>query len=152
MWETWVRSLGQEDPLEKAMATRSSTLAWKIPWMEEPGGLSPPDHKELHRTEQVHFSGLKTDGGQLSWNYTQATSFTVDLFLLCTTISPNFAKTPGILLLSDFFFLNTMLFMFWESFPFNFSLINNNYLGIIMSSAGSFAHRYVLYSTYFLWS
>ena len=39
MRETWVRSLGQEDPLEKEMATRSSTLAWKIPWMEEPDGL-----------------------------------------------------------------------------------------------------------------
>ena len=39
MWDTWVRSLGQEDPLEKEMATHSSTLAWKIPWMEEPGGL-----------------------------------------------------------------------------------------------------------------
>ena len=39
MQETWVRSLGQEDPLEKAMAPRSSTLAWKIPWMEEPGRL-----------------------------------------------------------------------------------------------------------------
>ena len=37
--ETQVRSLGQEDPLEKAMATHSSPLAWKIPWMEEPGGL-----------------------------------------------------------------------------------------------------------------
>ena len=37
--ETQVRSLGWEDPLEKAMATHSSTLAWKIPWMEEPGGL-----------------------------------------------------------------------------------------------------------------
>ena len=37
MWETWVRSLGQEDPLEKEMATHSSTLAWKVPWMEEPG-------------------------------------------------------------------------------------------------------------------
>ena len=35
--ETWVQSLGQEDSLEKAMATHSSTLAWKIPWMEEPG-------------------------------------------------------------------------------------------------------------------
>ena len=34
--ETWVRSLGQEDPLEKEMATHSSTLAWEIPWMEEP--------------------------------------------------------------------------------------------------------------------
>ena len=35
MWETRVRSLGQEDPLQKEMATHSSTLAWKIPWMEE---------------------------------------------------------------------------------------------------------------------
>ena len=39
VWETRVLSLGQEDPLEKEMATHSSTLAWKIPWMEEPGGL-----------------------------------------------------------------------------------------------------------------
>ena len=37
MQETWVQSLGQEDLLEKEMATHSSTLAWKIPWMEEPG-------------------------------------------------------------------------------------------------------------------
>ena len=37
--ETWVRSLGQEDPLEKRMATHSNTLAWRIPWTEEPGGL-----------------------------------------------------------------------------------------------------------------
>ena len=39
MRETWVQSLGGEDPLEKGMATHSSILAWKIPWMEEPGGL-----------------------------------------------------------------------------------------------------------------
>ena len=39
MQETWVPSLGWEDPLEKEMATHSSTLAWRIPWMEEPGGL-----------------------------------------------------------------------------------------------------------------
>ena len=39
MQETWVRSLGREDPLEKEMATHSSILAWKIPWMEEPGRL-----------------------------------------------------------------------------------------------------------------
>ena len=37
IWETMVRFLGQEDPLEKEMATHSSNLAWKIPWMEEPG-------------------------------------------------------------------------------------------------------------------
>ena len=39
MQETWVRSLGREDPLEKEMAPHSSTLAWKIPWTEEPGRL-----------------------------------------------------------------------------------------------------------------
>ena len=39
MWESQVRSLGREDPLEKEMATHSSTLAWRIPWMEEPGRL-----------------------------------------------------------------------------------------------------------------
>ena len=39
MRETRVRSLGQEDPLEKEIATHSSILAWRIPWMEEPGGL-----------------------------------------------------------------------------------------------------------------
>jgi len=39
MQETWVRSLGQEDPLEKEMAIHSSILAWRIPWTEDPGGL-----------------------------------------------------------------------------------------------------------------
>ena len=39
MRETWVQSLGQEDPLEKEMATHYSTLAWEIPWMAEPGRL-----------------------------------------------------------------------------------------------------------------
>ena len=41
MQETWVLSLRQEDALEKEMATHSSTLAWKIPWTEEPGRLQP---------------------------------------------------------------------------------------------------------------
>ena len=39
MLETWVQSLGQADPLEKEVATHSSTLAWRIPWTEEPGRL-----------------------------------------------------------------------------------------------------------------
>ena len=39
MQETWVQSLGLEDPLEKGMTTQSSTLAWRIPWTEEPGGV-----------------------------------------------------------------------------------------------------------------
>ena len=39
VWELWVRSLGWEDPLEEGMATNSNILAWRIPWVEEPGGL-----------------------------------------------------------------------------------------------------------------
>ena len=39
MWETWIRSLGQEESLEKGLATHSSILAWEIPWTEESGGL-----------------------------------------------------------------------------------------------------------------
>ena len=39
VWETWVQPLGQEDLLEKEMATHSSILAWEIPWAEEPGGV-----------------------------------------------------------------------------------------------------------------
>ena len=39
MQETWVQSLGWEDPLEKGMATHSNILSWRIPWTEEPGGL-----------------------------------------------------------------------------------------------------------------
>ena len=55
MWETWVQSLGREDPLEKEMATHSSTLAWRIPWTEELGGLQSMGHKELDTTERLHF-------------------------------------------------------------------------------------------------
>ena len=56
MRETRVRSLGWEDSLEKEMATHSSTLAWKIPWMEERGRLySPWALKESDTTERLHF-------------------------------------------------------------------------------------------------
>ena len=51
VWETWVQSLGWEDPLEKEMAIHSSTIAWKIPWTEEPGKYSPWGHKESDTTE-----------------------------------------------------------------------------------------------------
>ena len=58
MWETWVRSLGREDPLEKEKATHSSILAWRIPWMEELGGLQSTGHKESDTTEKLHFHYL----------------------------------------------------------------------------------------------
>ena len=46
MQETWVQSLDQEDPLEKEMATHSSIIACKVPWLGEPGRLHPWGHKE----------------------------------------------------------------------------------------------------------
>ena len=51
MQETWVRSRGQEDPLEKGVATHSSILAWRIPWTEEPGGLQSMGVAESDTTE-----------------------------------------------------------------------------------------------------
>ena len=54
MWETRVRSLGREDPLEKEMAIHSSTIAWKIPWTEEPGGLQSRGLKESDMTKRLH--------------------------------------------------------------------------------------------------
>ena len=55
MQETWVQSHGQEDPLEKEMATHSSILAWEIPWTEEPGELqSQRVAKELDTTERLN--------------------------------------------------------------------------------------------------
>ena len=61
MKKTWVRSLGQEDPLEWGMATHSSILAWRIPWTEEPSG---PQSMESQRVGQegatsLHFRKIK---------------------------------------------------------------------------------------------
>ena len=53
MWETQVRSLGREDPLEKEMVTHSSIHAWKIPWTEEPGGLQSMGSQESDTTERL---------------------------------------------------------------------------------------------------
>ena len=49
MWETWVQSLGWEDPLEKEMAIHFSTIAWKIPWTEEPGRLQSMGSRRVGR-------------------------------------------------------------------------------------------------------
>ena len=63
MQETWVRSLGCEDPLEKGMATHSSILAWRIPRTEEPGGLQSTGSQTVeHDKEAKHALGYN-DGG-----------------------------------------------------------------------------------------
>ena len=62
MWETQVRSLGWEDPLEKEMATQSSILAWRIPWTEEPGRLQSMELRRVGHdsaTKQQHYVGAK---------------------------------------------------------------------------------------------
>ena len=56
MQETWVQSLGWENPLEKEMATHSSILAWRILWQRSLAGYSPQGHKELDTTEHLHFT------------------------------------------------------------------------------------------------
>ena len=60
MWETWVRSLGREDPLEKEMATHSSILAWRIPWTEEPGGLQSMESQRVGHDWAVWILGRQT--------------------------------------------------------------------------------------------
>ena len=58
MQETQVRFLGQEDPLEKEMATHSSILAWEIPWADEPGGLQSTGLQESGTTEWLNYHNL----------------------------------------------------------------------------------------------
>ena len=58
MWETWVRFLGREDPLEKEMAIHSSTLAWQIHGQRSLIGYSPWGRKELDTTERLHFMSM----------------------------------------------------------------------------------------------
>ena len=54
MWKMWVRSLGQEDPLEKGLATHSSILAWEISWTEEPGRLQSMELQKSDTTEKLN--------------------------------------------------------------------------------------------------
>ena len=67
MRATWVRSLGREDPLEKEMAPHSSILAWRIPWMEEVGGLQSTGRKESDTTERLQFLSLSFQGNLVIW-------------------------------------------------------------------------------------
>ena len=59
MWETRVRSLGQEDPLEESMATHSSILAWRIPWSEEPGRLQSKGSQVVGHDRATHIFTFK---------------------------------------------------------------------------------------------
>ena len=67
VWETWVRSLGWDDPLEEGMATHSSILAWITPWTDELGGYSLWCRKESDMTEQLEHSTAHTCVGLPWW-------------------------------------------------------------------------------------
>ena len=73
MWETWVQSLGREDPLEKEMATHSSTLAWRIPWREEPGRLQSMGSQRVGHDWVASFTSL-TYVKKRVWNSGRAIS------------------------------------------------------------------------------
>ena len=61
MQESWVQSLGQEDALEKELATHSSILAWRIPWTEEPGGLQSTGLQRVDMTEVTQRTCMQVD-------------------------------------------------------------------------------------------
>ena len=65
MEETWVRSLGQEDPLEEGMETHSSVLIWRIPWTEEPGGLQSIVLQRVVKNRLLDSVGRRGEGGMI---------------------------------------------------------------------------------------
>ena len=68
MQETWVPSLGLEDPLEKEMAAHSSILAWKIPWAEKPGGLQSKGLQKIRTWLSTH------TGQEKQWGHVETVS------------------------------------------------------------------------------
>ena len=86
-WETWARSLGREDPLEKEMATLSSSLAWRIPWVEEPAGLQSIGSRRVGHVLACRQALLTTSTLPLPW-----------FFLLLSTPTHMLVHKKGVLL------------------------------------------------------
>ena len=91
MQKTWVQSLGQEDPLEKGMATHSSIIAWEIPWTEESGKLQSIGCGESDTTEQLTLSLFFVYKSEL---ISRGTSLVVQRLRLCTSIPGGATKIP----------------------------------------------------------
>ena len=77
MQVTWVRSLGQEDPLKKEMATQSSTLAWKISWMEEPGRLLSMGSQRVGHNRATSLSVDWFDLFAIQWTFKSLLQHTI---------------------------------------------------------------------------
>ena len=78
MQETWVQSLGQEDPLEKEMATHSSIFTWKIPWTEEPGWLHPMESQRVRHDLVTEYQHNHTYLIDVALKMSQSTSESTD--------------------------------------------------------------------------
>ena len=85
MRETWVQSLGREDPLEKEMATHPSTLAWRIPWVEEPGGLQSTGSQRV---------GHNWATSLLLFNLLSLLQQITHSCIICSSVSPQGALKP----------------------------------------------------------
>ena len=81
MQETWVRSLGQEDPLEKGMTTHSSILAWRIQWTEEPGGLQSMGSPSRTRLRDWHFTFLSLTLSELPYWLAKSGDVSLSLYI-----------------------------------------------------------------------
>ena len=87
MWETRVRSPGQEDPLEKELATYSSILAWEIPWMEQPGGLqSIVSQKVGHNWSDLAYTCACSKCVVVSWSFNLRSLMTGSMEHMCLLI------------------------------------------------------------------
>ena len=109
MRQTWVPSLGWEDPLEKEMATHSSILAWKIPWTEEPGGLQRVEHNRAtslshtcaHTHQPIAFKNLNgipfivLCDLKFSFNNSLSVQFSSVVQSCPTLCNPMDCSTPG---------------------------------------------------------
>ena len=109
MQETWVRSLGGEDPPEKEMATHSSMLAWEIPWTEESGRLQSIVAQEMEMTLQLNHYCLPTRIGQM---------VRIDIYMSSFLRHLPQAPLPSVSILTDCFYtccgdLNLYLCVFW---------------------------------------
>ena len=102
MLETWVRSLGRGDPLEKEKATHSSTLAWRIPWTEEPRSLQAMGSQNQDTTERLHFHfhamysvwGQKTSCQITDYYYIQFSSVAQSCLTLCDPMNRSMPGPP----------------------------------------------------------
>ena len=98
MQETWVQSLGRDDPLEKGKVTHSSILAWRIPWAEEPGGLQSKRSQTVRWTEATAHTCVHTHTHSNNQR-TQGNPNTEQISLVCSSMkfrwNKNWKRHPG---------------------------------------------------------